>query len=276
MASKKRLYGYHTPKKAPGGASTAYSDPTSLRYNFGWGTALNDGACGSAAGMVEISTTMLNPIVFPPVESRTWTGRATFIRFYSIPPERYANYGWSMAMDALPKEGVYWFDIKPAKQATDKGEHRFMGYLAVTGFGGHVDPTGTMARVLKTSNETFYDELYVEDMRFLAKLLLEAQAKARVLYQKDVDANKGFLGWGRKPAPDSPEKAFYMFYTLCSRQAENTGTARAYLVDWALAERRTGLKFESMEAFEEWAAQHGMTVLGVVDAASASASEDEE
>lgn len=220
--------------------------------------------------MVEITTAMLNPIVFPPVKSRTWTGRATFINFYSIPPENYDHYEWSMAKNALPKDGLYWFDIKPAKQATPAGEHRFMGYLTVTGYGGHVDPTGTMARVLKTSNETFYDELYVEDMRFLAKLLAEAQANARVLYRKDVDANKGNLfGWGRKPAPDSPAKAFYTFDALCSRQA----TTRAYLVDWALAERRTGLSFESMEAFEEWAAQNGMTVLGVVDAASESEGE---
>jgi hypothetical protein len=211
--------------------------------------------------MVEIRTTTLTPIVFPPVESRTWTGRAKFINFYSIPPKRYANYEWSMEKNALPIDGLYWFDIKPAKQTTLEGEHRFMGYLTVTGYGGHVDPTGKKARVLKTSNETFYDELYVEDMRFLAKLLAEAQANALVLYQKDVDANKGVLGWGRKPAPDSPAKAFYMFDALCSNQA----TTRAYLVDWALAERRTGLSFPSMEAFEEWAAQQGLTVIAVAD-----------
>ena len=70
----------------------------------------------------------------------------------------------------------------------------------------------------------------------------------------------------------SPAHAFAAFtlQTPCP-----TSATRAYVVDWALAEQRTGLRFESMEAFEEWAAQQGLTVLGVVDAASESASASE-
>ena len=148
---------------------------------------------------------------------------------------------WPNTSSGFPKQGFFWMDVELV------GRPPFMGWL---------HKTETEARSVRKETQLDTTSAQSLNLQYMVKLrdhALTAAAK---------DQTEG-----------SPSKAFLSF---AIEKPCTTSATRAYLVDWALAERRTGLSFPSMEAFQEWAAQQGLTVLGVVDAASASASEDEE
>lgn len=131
----------------------------------------------------------------------------------------------------FPKEGFFWMDVEL------DGRPPYMGWL---------HRTTTEARSVRAEYMLNTTPPLSPNLQYMVKLrdhALEAAAS---------DQTEG-----------SPSKAFRSFAieTPCK-----TSATRAYLVDWALAERRTGLKFASMKAFKEWAAQRGLTVMGVVDA----------
>ena len=140
----------------------------------------------------------------------------------------------------FPEQGFFWMDVKL------NGRPPFMGWL---------HKTKTEARSVRKDYQLDTTDAQSLNFQYMVELRDHA-LKAAAEDQTEGSASKAFLEFAiQKPCP--------------------TSATRAYLVDWALAERRTGLSFESMEAFEEWAAQQGLAVLGVVDAASASASESE-
>ena len=206
-------------------------------------------------------------ISFPKVKVRNkaWDGKACYVSFTAFPPESYdpamvkiyedQAYGqgrrhpWPSKKNTwLPTDGFYWFDINGA----------IMGIVDVNFDSNGKATGGGGVSVLANTADNL---LFLDDADYLLKLLERARDRA----SKTV-------GWAGQAFLDVKARSPWR----CWKTSSAFGSERAYLVDWALAERRTGFKFESMEAFEEWAAQHGMTVLGVVDAASASASEDEE
>lgn len=130
---------------------------------------------------------------------------------------------------AFQATGFYWLDIEFTNRP------RYMGWLHVT------EPLA-----VGTGGDIYLEGFSKKNLDYV----LQLRKRARDLAEKDKTRN-------------SPAFAFARFAieTPCK-----TSTTRAYLVDWALAERRTGLSFPSMEAFEEWAAQQGLTVIAVADA----------
>ena len=211
-------------------------------------------------------------ISFPEVKVRNkeWDGKACYVSFTAFPPESYdpamvnlpttyddlasgrrPRHPWPSKKDTwLPADGFYWFDINGA----------IMGIVDVN-FDSNGNATGGGG--VSVLANTPPNLLFLDDADYLLKLLEGARDRA----SKTV-------GWAAEAFLNV--KARNPFWCWKSNTSSALGSERAYLVDWALAERRTGFKFESMEAFEEWAAQQGLTVLGVVDAASASASESED
>jgi len=200
-------------------------------------------------------------ISFPNVKVRNkaWDGKACHVSFTAFPPESYdpamtqthnqrRRHPWPSKNDAwLPTDGFYWFDINGA----------IMGIVDVK-FDSKGNATGGGG--VSVVADTAPDLLFLDDADYLLKLLERARDRASKT-----------TGWAGEAFLNVKARSPW----LCYKTSSAFGSERAYLVDWALAERRTGLSFESMEAFEEWAAQQGLTVLGVVDGASASESEGE-
>lgn len=154
------------------------------------------------------------------------------------------SYGWPAVTENgyTWDRGFYWFDIGG----------RVMGKI-------QLHPLGWLDKIDVRTRP----ELQPEDIKLLVKLLKAAQ-----------NPRRSWIPGSKYEGQTASEPGALNAFANLSPAPRECRT-RAYLVDWALAERRTGLSFESMEAFEEWAAQQGLTVLGVVDAASESASESE-
>lgn len=152
---------------------------------------------------------------------------------------------WPRRREGFPKEGFYWMDV------VFKGAPRYMGWLDLE--------ESTVSGVNDAADASLNGPKNVD---YMARLRDYAFRMSK----------------GQEPG--SPGQAFYLRRIGAHDECKPGMTTRAYLVDWALAERRTGLSFPSMEAFEEWAAQQGLAVLAVVDtppeaASSRSESDDE-
>ena len=225
-----------------------------MTYEFSWmlQETLHDG-CDRAAAKVEITYPYQMPgqIEFPYMTtSRGWGGAAKRITFHAVQQHRYEL--WPLP----PKEpgelakylfDLYWFEIETTRDPTTKQSKTIKGFLPAYDHDHNVKAED--AQVM--GPEIL---LYKHDIDFLIELLAQAKAEAKAIYERDEVESKGNLfGWGRHEIERSPAQAFYKLMALCTEGARQTN-ARAYLVDWALAERRTGLKFQSMEAFEQWAA----------------------
>lgn len=231
------------------------SEPASLRYRFEWSAfEFHPSKCPSQKS--RLPRVVIEPAVgeeliqFPQDSARAKRITMGLFPNSSLGGERVPDkwfgidtrtWKWPNARNT-PEEfqphGFYWLDIEFTNR------YRYMGWL-------HTTQSLAMGTGLDNYLEVFSDNLkYVVELRKHAFKLADHETKKK--------------------------SAAYAFARFLIQNPCPTSTARAYLVDWALAERRTGLSFESMEAFEEWAAQQGLTVMGVVDAASASESEGEE
>jgi len=170
-------------------------------------------------------------------------GDVRYVRFTGFPKEALGlgqkehgatGYGWPALTENgyTWNRGFYWFDIGGT----------VMGKI-------QLHPLGWLDKIDVLRDRV----LQPEAIKLLVKLLKAAQNPPRPWmvgeYQGETESEPGALN---------------AFANLSQAPGE-CGT-RAYLVDWALAERRTGLSFPSMEAFQEWAAQQGLTVIGVADA----------
>ena len=153
------------------------------------------------------------------------------------------RYGWPALTENgyTWTRGFYWFDIGGT----------VMGKIQLTSL-GRLDQIDVRTK----------HELQPAAIKLLVKLLKAAQNPPRPWivgeYEGETDSEAGALN---------------AFANLSPAPGE-CGT-RAYLVDWALAERRTGLSFPSMDAFEKWAAQQGLTVIAVADAPGGGGDESE-
>lgn len=254
------------------------TDPNDLEYHFSWYNPLKKkptsaDPCADATGKVTIYPPRSKLIVFPTTDREHWNGTSRVITFYALPKNKYAVYktiDGDVKTGALPEDdqGVYWFDIFPGTQGAPG---RLMGYFVAKGHGGEVTYSDPPAKVLIDQNneKNPHEDFFQPDVEFLYSILRRARTEAKIRFEQEKNKEEhkpNFFGYGGTPVPTTPEEAFFQFKSLCTSGLRNTAAARAYVVDWALAERRTGFSFPSMKAFEEWAAQQGLTVLAVVDA----------
>jgi len=140
------------------------------------------------------------------------------------------TWSWPSRNAGFPEQGFYWMDV------VFEDAPRYMGWLDLE------------ASTVSGVNNNRASLGGPENVGYMARLRNYA-----------FQMSKG-------QEPDSPGQAFYHRRIEAHDECKPRMTTRAYLVDWALAERRTGLSFPSMDAFEEWAAQQGLTVIAVADA----------
>lgn len=220
------------------------SEKADLKYSFEWTEfEFYPAECSSQKSRLPrvVITAPKDPeslIRFPTFGAATKKITLTAFPAESLNGERVFNWKTPWQMWRWPKtserfpNGFFWMDFQ------FQGKPPYMGRLDVT-----------KVEALDAVTDSFFPtggSSPSANLKYMAKL--------RDYARKKGDANLTM---------SSPDHAFAAFalQTPCP-----TSATRAYVVDWALAERRTGLSFPSMEAFEEWAAKQGLTVLAVVDA----------